>query len=73
MNNNKEIDLLGIGNAITDILVEVDYHFLEKMNLQIGAMQLADYETINKTIKLFTDQFMPTCITLDLEKQYIMH
>ena len=51
MNNNKEIDLLGIGNAITDILVEVDYHFLEKMNLQIGAMQLADYETINKTIK----------------------
>jgi len=56
MNNNKEIDLLGIGNAITDILVEVDYHFLEKMNLQIGAMQLADYETINKTIKLFTEQ-----------------
>ena len=34
MNNNKEIDLLGIGNAITDILVEVDYHFLKKMNLQ---------------------------------------
>ena len=29
MNNNKEIDLLGIGNAITDILVE-RLSFLEK-------------------------------------------
>ena len=55
MNNNKDIDLLGIGNAITDILVE-GLPFFEKMNLQIGTMQLADYETINKTINLFNDQ-----------------
>ena len=52
----KDIDLLGIGNAITDILVKVDYNFLEKMKLNIGAMQLTDYETINKTINLFKDR-----------------
>ena len=55
MNEKKNIDLLGIGNAITDILVKVDYNFLEKMKLNIGAMQLTDYETINKTINLFKD------------------
>ena len=33
MNEKKNIDLLGIGNAITDILVKVDYNFLEKMKL----------------------------------------
>ena len=55
MTDKKNIDLLGIGNAITDILVEVDYNFLEKMKLNIGAMQLTDYETINKTINLFKD------------------
>ena len=49
MTEKKNIDLLGIGNAITDILVKVDYNFLEKMELNIGAMQLTDYETINKT------------------------
>ena len=56
MINNKKIDILGIGNAITDILVKVDYQFLEKRGLNIGTMQLADYESINKTIKLFSDQ-----------------
>ena len=55
MENKKNIDLLGIGNAITDILVEVDYNFLEKMKLNIGAMQLTDFETIKKTINLFKD------------------
>ena len=30
MSNKKDIDLLGIGNAITDILVKVDYQFIEK-------------------------------------------
>ena len=49
----KNMNLLGIGNAVTDVLVKVDYNFLEKMKLNIGAMQLTDYETINKTIKKF--------------------
>ena len=56
MSNNKDIDLLGIGNAITDILVKVDYQFIEKMKFNIGTMQLTDYETINKTINLFNDR-----------------
>ncbi len=58
MTEKKNIDLLGIGNAITDILVKVDYNFLEKMKLNIGAMQLTDYETINKTINLFKVQLI---------------
>ena len=53
MSDEKIIDLLGIGNAITDILVKVDYQFIEKMNLNIGAMQLTNYDTINETIKKY--------------------
>ena len=58
MSDEKIIDLLGIGNAITDILVKVDYQFIEKMNLNIGAMQLTNYDTINETINLFKDQIV---------------
>ena len=58
MSEEKIIDLLGIGNAITDILVKVDYQFIEKMNLNIGAMQLTNYDTINETINLFKDQIV---------------
>ena len=58
MSEEKIIDLLGIGNAITDILVKVDYQFIEKMNLNIGAMQLTNYDTINETINLFKDQMV---------------
>ena len=58
MSEEKIIDLLGIGNAITDILVKVDYQFIEKMNLNVGAMQLTNYDTINETINLFKDQMV---------------
>lgn len=58
MSEEKIIDLLGIGNAITDILVKVDYQFIEKMNLNIGAMQLTNYDTIKETINLFKDQIV---------------
>ena len=47
MTKSKKVDLLGIGNAITDILITVDYKYLEKMNLNIGAMQLVEFVTIN--------------------------
>ena len=39
-------DILGIGNAITDILVEVDYSFLKKNNLDAGSMKLVDEREI---------------------------
>ena len=50
MSLKRNIDLLGIGNAITDILVSADYQFLEKMKFDAGAMHLVDFKTIN-TIK----------------------
>ena len=49
MNNNltklsdeKVIDLVGIGNAIVDIVVNVEDNFLEINNLQKGSMNLID-------------------------------
>ena len=50
MIENKNIDLLGIGNAITDILVSVDSDFLVKMNLGPGSMQLVNFEKLNQII-----------------------
>ncbi len=40
-------DILGIGNAITDILARVDFAFLEKQGLTPGSMTLIDAERAN--------------------------
>ena len=53
MNDLKNIELLGIGNAVTDVLVSVDYDFLDKENLNPGTMQLVDSEILNQLIKKF--------------------
>jgi len=42
LNHEKIIDLVGIGNAIVDIIVNVEDKFLEINNLQKGSMNLID-------------------------------
>ena len=42
LNEEKVIDLVGIGNAIVDIVVNVEDDFLEINNLQKGSMNLID-------------------------------
>ena len=42
LNDEKVIDLVGIGNAIVDIVVNVEDDFLEINNLQKGSMNLID-------------------------------
>ena len=39
---NKIIDLVGLGNAIVDIIVNIEDEFLEKNNLKKGSMNLID-------------------------------
>ncbi len=43
-------NILGIGNAVTDILVEVDYSYLKENNLEEGAMKLVDEITIQELL-----------------------
>ena len=38
--SDKEIDLIGIGNAIVDLIVNVDDIYLKRNNLQKGSMTL---------------------------------
>lgn len=45
---NKKYDIVGIGNAIVDLIAEVDDSYLKKNNICKGAMSLVDYNTINK-------------------------
>ena len=50
---NKKI--LGIGNAIVDVLTKVDDDFLKKNNLIKGTMKLIDkieFENLKKNIKI---------------------
>ena len=50
---NKKI--LGIGNAIVDVLAKVDDEFLKKRNLIKGSMKLinkSEFEDLNKNIKI---------------------
>ena len=37
---NKNVDLIGLGNAIVDIIVNVEDEFLEINNLDKGSMNL---------------------------------
>jgi len=48
---HKKIDLVGIGNAIVDIIANVDESFLKKNLLQKGSMNLIDLEESNKILK----------------------
>ena len=47
--------ILGIGNAIVDVFVRVDYNFLSKNNLVKGSMKLiekSEFESLKSTIKI---------------------
>tara|TARA_A100001011_G_scaffold298424_1_gene311361 strand:- start:1285 stop:2247 length:963 start_codon:yes stop_codon:yes gene_type:complete len=45
---NKKYDIVGMGNAIVDLIAEVDDSYLEKNNISKGTMSLVDYNVINK-------------------------
>ncbi len=45
---NKKYDVVGIGNAIVDLIAEVDDAYLEKNEISKGVMSLVDYDIANK-------------------------
>ena len=48
MHKNKKYDIVGIGNAIVDLIAEVDDSYLEKNSINKGSMSLVDYDVANK-------------------------
>ena len=48
---NKIVDLIGIGNAIVDILVNIEDEFLEINNLEKGSMNLINSEESQKLLE----------------------
>ncbi|WP_086632535.1 adenosine kinase [Commensalibacter intestini] len=46
--NDAEFDIAGIGNAIVDVLVQVDSSFLEKQNMVPGTMALIDAKRVKE-------------------------
>lgn len=56
---NKKYDVYGIGNALVDIVTEVDNSFLEQYNVEKGLMTLVDeerqYELVNAINLDFAD------------------
>ncbi len=47
---NKTIDVMGIGNALMDLLIEVDDNTLVDFDLKKGEMHLVDHDTAKKTL-----------------------
>ena len=45
---NKKYDIVGIGNAIVDLIAEVDDSYLEKNSINKGSMSLVDYDVANR-------------------------
>ena len=48
MQKNKKYDIVGIGNAIVDLIAEVDDSYLKKNTITKGSMSLVDYEVVNR-------------------------
>ena len=48
---NKIIDLIGLGNAIVDIIVNIEDKFLEINNLKKGSMNLINYDESQTLLK----------------------
>ncbi len=48
---NKIVDLIGLGNAIVDIIVNIEDDFLEINNLEKGSMNLIDSHESQKLLK----------------------
>ena len=49
--DNKDIDLIGLGNAIVDIIVNVNDEFLEKNKLEKGSMSLIETRVSEELLK----------------------
>jgi adenosine kinase len=45
---NKKYDIVGIGNAIVDLIAEVDDSYLKKNKIIKGSMSLVDYDVVNR-------------------------
>ena len=48
---NKTVDLIGLGNAIVDIIVNIEDEFLEINNLEKGSMNLIDFKQSQELLK----------------------
>ena len=48
MQKNKKYDIVGIGNAIVDLIAEVDDSYLKKNTITKGSMSLVDYDVVNR-------------------------
>ena len=48
---NQKVDLIGLGNAIVDIIVKIEDDFLEVNNLEKGSMNLINSNQSKKLLK----------------------
>jgi len=48
LEHEKKYDVLGIGNAIVDILANIEYDLLQKLNIRKGIMRLIDEFEVEK-------------------------
>ena len=50
---NQEFDIVGIGNAIVDVITDVNEEFLNKKELRKGLMSLVDLNSIKSFLIFF--------------------
>ena len=49
--HNKKVDLIGLGNAIVDIIVNIEDEFLEINNLEKGSMNLINSDESQRLLE----------------------
>lgn len=61
MYTEKNIDLCGFGNGLMDILINVDFEDLEKLDIKKGSMILIDNDTRERVLNYFKDRKLNYC------------
>ena len=69
---NNEIDVVGVGNAIVDVIASVKDNFLEEYNIRKGGMTLVDQLDANELARalrsLRVRRTQPTSLSGNLPK-----
>ena len=65
---NKKVDLIGLGNAIVDIIVNIENEFLEINILDKGSMNLINSDDLKKCKPIYKKLKGWQCSTADCRK-----
>ena len=60
-----KFDVIGLGNPLIDVIINVEDEFLSELNLEKGSMNLVDVERQNQILEKSTKQEKKTALVVN--------